>query len=344
MTITTNKVILNEERNVSLVTMILDNQNELKVGKRPAIVVLPGGGYAMCSDREAEVVAFPYLAAGFNAFVLRYSVGDHRRWPNPLNDWDQAMEYILDHAEAWGVAEDKIAVVGFSAGGHLAASAATLAKHRPNAALLGYAALLQDIADACHPGSVVPAPVDCVDGKTPPCFIFAARDDSLVPLSNQTRFMEKLNEFGIIYECHIYPFGGHGFSTGETHISGDTCRRLPNWVKDSIGFLEDVFGALTPKGFKKPTIAGKVNGNREEYLSINCTYHYLSDHPGTDQIIAPIRTVLEGFAKANYKNPESAISIIGSMKLGDILAFLGKSPSELTEIDSLLAKIKNLNN
>ena len=55
--------------------------------ERPAVMVIPGGGYAMCSDGEAEIVAYPYLAAGFHAFVLRYSVGEHRAWPNPLDDF-----------------------------------------------------------------------------------------------------------------------------------------------------------------------------------------------------------------------------------------------------------------
>ena len=199
MTIKTDKIELNARRNVSLVTMIQKVGGEFgDILKRPAILILPGGGYAMCSDREAEAVAYPYLEAGFHAFVLRYSVGEHRIWPNPLEDYDQAMEYILAHSGQWGLAGDKIVVIGFSAGGHLAGCAATLAKHRPGAAILAYAALDQDIASACQPGVEIPSPIDYVDSNTPPCFLFASRDDTSVPVKNTRQFMEKLEQFDII--------------------------------------------------------------------------------------------------------------------------------------------------
>ena len=86
MTINTEKIILNQERNVTLSAMVQTVGGAWGFTERPAVMVIPGGGYAMCSDGEAEIVAYPYLAAGFHAFVLRYSVGEHRAWPNPLDD------------------------------------------------------------------------------------------------------------------------------------------------------------------------------------------------------------------------------------------------------------------
>lgn len=77
-----------------------------------------------------------YLKAGYDAFILRYSVGENHKWPEPLEDYEDAMEYIANHAEEWNVLADKIAVVGFSAGGHLAGAAATIAKHKPAAVYL----------------------------------------------------------------------------------------------------------------------------------------------------------------------------------------------------------------
>ena len=343
MTITTGKVILNEERNVSLVTMIQDVGHELNVGKRPAIIVLPGGGYSMCSDREAEVVAYPYLAAGYHAFVLRYSVGIHRNWPNPLDDWEQAMEYILAHADEWGLAKNKIAVIGFSAGGHLAATAATMAQHRPNAALLGYAALLLDIAQACQPGTDIPAPVDYVDGKTPPCFLFSARDDSAVPTRNQVAFLQKLVDNDIVFECHVYPRGGHGFSTAESQLVGKNPGRLSHWVPDSIGFLEDIFGVLTPKGLEEPVLSGKVNGDREDFLSLSCSLGHLRKNHEAEPIISPIIAVVENHLLSSYKDQDLARRIFDTFVFREILLFLQVPPEEQAKMNAVLQKIPNIN-
>ena len=71
---------------------------------------------------------------------MRYSIKEDAKWPNPLEDYEEAMELIRSKSEEWNVYEDKIALIGFSAGGHLAASAATMSINRPNAAILGYAA------------------------------------------------------------------------------------------------------------------------------------------------------------------------------------------------------------
>ena len=131
------KIVLNGERNVTLTAYTQPVEGEFNhISKRPAVLILPGGGYSMCSDREADPVAFPYLEAGYQAFILRYSVGEDSVWPNPLDDYEQAMALIEERADEWKVLTDKIVVIGFSAGGHLAASAATMSQHRPYAAIL----------------------------------------------------------------------------------------------------------------------------------------------------------------------------------------------------------------
>ena len=93
--------ILNEKRNVTLTAYLQDDSQEFwRAKKRPAVVIFPGGAYAYCSDREADPVAQEYLRAGYHAFVLRYSVGwENAVWPNPLEDYDQAMELIAAHAK-----------------------------------------------------------------------------------------------------------------------------------------------------------------------------------------------------------------------------------------------------
>ena len=136
------EIILNEERNVTLTAYVQDAEGEFGFAKRPAMLVIPGGGYAMCSDREADPVAMAYLKAGYQAFVLRYTCTPRGKWPLPLEDYEQSMTLIEDNAEEWHLDKTKIAVVGFSAGGHLAACAATVAEHKPAAAVLVYPAIL----------------------------------------------------------------------------------------------------------------------------------------------------------------------------------------------------------
>ena len=91
----TEVIVLNEERNVTLTAYLLQVGGEFaNIPKRPAILILPGGGYQMCSDREADPVAMPYLKAGYHVFIMRYSVKADAVWPNPFDEYDQAMELI----------------------------------------------------------------------------------------------------------------------------------------------------------------------------------------------------------------------------------------------------------
>ena len=94
----TETIVLNEERNVTLAAYIQETEGEFGFSKRPAIMVLPGGGYAMCSDREADAVAVAYLKAGYQAFILRYTVRNKGSWPLPLQDYEDAMALIKTKA------------------------------------------------------------------------------------------------------------------------------------------------------------------------------------------------------------------------------------------------------
>lgn len=131
-------ILLNEERNVTLTAYIQEVCGEFGFTKRPAILVLPGGGYTICSDREADPVALAYSRAGYQSFILRYTLRDKGAWPLPLEDYEMAMEMIINNAEEWHLDASKVAAVGFSAVGHLCAVAATIAEHKPAAAILVY--------------------------------------------------------------------------------------------------------------------------------------------------------------------------------------------------------------
>lgn len=344
-------IVLNQERNVTLTTFIQPVEGEFRyIKKRPAILVIPGGGYRMCSDREAEVVALEYLRAGYQAFVLRYSLKKNAVWPNPLDDYDQAMALIRSKAEEWFIYEDKVAVVGFSAGGHLASAAATMAKNRPNAAILGYAVTTEISAHMCSP--TAPSTWDKVDGNTCPCFLFSARTDNIVPITNSLQFMNALDQAGIAFESHIYSHGPHGYSTGNTAVQApDTviCNRAAKWVEDSIEWLKDMLGDFAAEGgMTEPVCSKKLFGDDEEFLSIHCRMSYLMEQEKAQKVLAPLLQVCREKVGAFTKQSDGAkeedmdISVLLSqMTLKDAAGFVGAPKELLEQINQELSQIPN---
>lgn len=335
------KIVLNEERNVTLTAYLQETDGEFGFAKRPAMLVIPGGGYAMCSDREADPVAAAYLKAGYQAFVLRYTCTPKGKWPLPLEDYDQAMGRIIENAEAWYVDADKIAVVGFSAGGHLAACAATVAEHKPAAAVLVYPAILKDICDLCQPG--MPYPHEHVTARTCPCFLVAARDDRTVDISNTLRMELSLAEKGVAFESHIYSYGGHGFSTGEDWINTNSvCPRLPRWVSDSIEWLGEIMGKLTRGGFTEPVHAGSMNGNFAPVLSVDCTLaHLRRQREEAQTVLTPMFAAIEAVAKARQFSVEGLMAAVGNNTAREIMEMCGIPADTIAEIDRQLHGIVN---
>ncbi|MGI6072665.1 MAG: alpha/beta hydrolase [Lachnospiraceae bacterium] len=233
------KIVLNETRNVFMTSYI---QEVGVAGLRPALLVLPGGGYHICSPREGEAVALAFTRYGYNAFVLNYSVDNegtmpgNEKWPNPLDDYEQAMEYLSVHAVSFGIDTERIAVIGFSAGGHLACAAATTGRHRPKAAIIGYPVTGFD-------GRYGPDMYDCVAAvtrKTCPCFVFATVDDPVVDVMNSIKFIEALSEKNVPFESHFYSHGPHAFSTCDPGFGiTDCCPRISDWLDDSAQWLSE---------------------------------------------------------------------------------------------------------
>lgn len=211
----------------------MNRQNQ----KRPCMVVCPGGGYGMCSQRESEPVALHFLPEGFNVFVITYSVAPHR-FPAQLREVAAVMELIYKNAEEWNCDTEKVAIIGFSAGGHLAAHYSTMYNCKEvrevfpesksvNASVLSYPVITAD-PEVAHKGSFSNLlghypetkeeleyfSCDCqVDVNTPPAFIWHTAEDNCVPVQNSLRYATALANHKIPVELHIYPFGGHGLST-----------------------------------------------------------------------------------------------------------------------------------
>src|SRR5699024_696219 len=151
-----------------LTSYILNDSQEFKnITTRPAGLIFPGGGYHFVSDREAEPVAMSFFAEGYNAFVRRYSVGEGEEFASAFREAEEAIALIHQNADEWNVDKDKIAVIGFSAGGHLAASLATMGTIRPDALILGYPCILSSNKLA-FPISSAEAEVD---SSTPQTFL-----------------------------------------------------------------------------------------------------------------------------------------------------------------------------
>lgn len=250
----------------TLKAYIIDDNSNCEGGRKlPAILVCPGGGYGHCSNREGEPIALQYMAAGYCAFVLDYTVATAGRYPEPHYDAFNAIALIREHADEWGIDKDKIAVIGFSAGGHLAASTATLwdeepfksynGMNKPNAAILCYPVISSDPKlghmrsfDAlCGDNEQLKKELSLetrVTYKTPPCFIWHTFEDGVVPVQNSLRFAEALKNADVSCELHIFPHGGHGLSLANRNTAAYDAlivERAQEWVGLSLKWLDDLF-------------------------------------------------------------------------------------------------------
>jgi acetyl esterase/lipase len=204
----------------------------------PAVVVFPGGGYMTWSGGEAEPVALAYLAHGFHAFVVEYSVGAGATFAQAREDAEAALACIRAHSTEWRIAPERVAAIGFSAGGHLAASLSTFGVNRPDALLLGYAITLEITLSAKPP---YPPVVPHVDHDTPPTFLFSTADDRVVPVTHSLAFAAALTAAGVPFELHVFPDGGHGLGLARPSAS-DLGRRtvddpFADWFDLSVRWL-----------------------------------------------------------------------------------------------------------
>lgn len=337
----TFEITLSEERNVTMTMYLNLESKEFHCPARPLMVVLPGGGYGMCSDREAEIVALQYMAVGYQACVLRYTLKDKGGWPNPINDYDAAMEVIARNTEQWRIDMDRTATVGFSAGGHLAACTATIAKHKPRAAICIYPAILKDIVDMCQPG--MPYPAQCVDIDTCPCFIAAARDDGIVNVNNALVFAQALEKVGVNFELHIYSYGQHGFSVGTPAIAVEPIsNRVAHWVTDSIGWLAELMGTFTDRGFTEPVLSPKVNRDEEAYLSVECSLRHIMSQP--QEVKALLKPLFDGLRAAAAEKGltyEGLCGAVGGYKIRELLTVVQVPQEAIRKLDEALNRIPN---
>ncbi|MEE1055453.1 MAG: alpha/beta hydrolase [Acutalibacteraceae bacterium] len=256
-------------RNPYLETYLPFNLTEMhrENRKRPCMVVCPGGGYSMCSQRESEPVALKFLADGYNVFVINYSVAPHR-FPCQLREVAAVMELIYKNADAWNCDTEKIAIIGFSAGGHLAAHYSTMydckevrevfPDSKPvNASVLSYPVISAD-RDFAHMGSFKnllghePDEQEVkyfscnnnVKENTPPAFLWHTAEDNSVPVKNSLVYAEALAKYKIPFELHVFPYGAHGLSTCDDQSCdniNDIHKYNTVWIDNAKKWLRLIF-------------------------------------------------------------------------------------------------------
>ena len=232
----------------------------------PSVIVCPGGAYAFVSEREAEPVAFRFFARGYNVFILNYSVGEDAKNFLPLRELSETVRLVRERAEEYGTDPAHVAVCGFSAGGHLAASLGTMwndpellkvydhrgGANRPDAMILGYPVITAD--EFAHVESIENVS-GCKKG-TPgyeyfsldrrvsetacPAFLWHTVPDDCVPVENSLKLASALHRAGVPFEAHLFPTGGHGMSVC-TEESGSRDDYNAKWMDLCLDWLDRQF-------------------------------------------------------------------------------------------------------
>ena len=248
----------------TLQTYLLDGERV-----RPLVLICPGGGYHFVSPREAEPVALQFNAAGYHACVLDYSVAP-RRHPQPLRDVARALCLVRQNEDAWNVEPARVALCGFSAGGHLAASLGVHwnkpwlagvpgidpAKARPDALILSYPVLSS--GPFAHRGSFenLLGPDASADQlremslelqvaqDTPQAFLWHTVEDEAVPVENSMMFAAALRAHQVPFEMHLYPAGAHGLSLATPETAREPAEadaHIATWMPLCIQWLGVAF-------------------------------------------------------------------------------------------------------
>lgn len=225
-----------------------------------AVIICPGGGYVKTAiDKEGFLVAQSLLEDSITAFVLKYRIPQDLtnidKSLAPLQDAQQAIRYVRKNAVTYQLDTDKIGIMGFSAGGHLASSAAThfrkpadsnerdTTSFRPDFVILIYP-VISFTDELAHRGSrgylLGPNPTaaeilewsneEQVNALSPPAFLVHAADDKSVSVGNSLAYYSACVRHGVPAEMHLYPQGGHGFGIYNTTTPDDWMERLKNWI------------------------------------------------------------------------------------------------------------------
>ena len=254
-----------------------DTIPETEGRKRPGLLIVPGGGYGVCTPREEEPIALKFLPEGYNIFILIYSVAPHG-FPTQLREAAAAMEVIRDRWERNG---EPVIMMGFSAGGHLTAHyanafdwpevRAVFPDSKPvQGTILCYPVITAE-PERTHRNSFerLLGHRDLTDGeirrfscqnlvseKTPPAFLWTTAADEIVPAVNSLLYAKALSDHGVPFELHVYPTGHHGNAavddqTCAVPLSAEDAQSLQN----AVSYIADHCAASIPLMPSTPSIS-----------------------------------------------------------------------------------------
>ena len=246
---------------------ILESVKNLR--RRPAVLILPGGGYAHVSWREAEPVALRFAAKGYAAFVLTYSCCPHV-FPTALREAAMAMHYIRQHAQRLAIHPNMVAAIGFSAGGHLCGTLGTLFDSSEVADLAPADVIRPNALGLCYPVAVSWGRTHegsfqnltggdeqmrsrlslekLVRADMPPVFLWHTRQDTSVPCRNSLILAEALEEAEVPFALHIYHQGHHGVSVADETVY--PVQAMPVVSADVPGWTDTMMAYFRELGFR----------------------------------------------------------------------------------------------
>lgn len=262
------KVIIQEKTDQSeeayMITYFWEESKELYPGqRRPVILICPGGAYRMTSDREAEGIALRFMAEGYHTAVLRYSTAP-ARYPAALCQLAKAVSILKEKSDDWLIKKDSVIVMGFSAGGHLAASLGVFwnrpelfekpdlspGQIRPAGMILSYPVITSGeyghqesfknlLGERYEELKDTLSLEKQVSPDTPRTFLWHTMEDATVPMENSLLFLQALRHNGVPAEYHLFPYGKHGVGLGNSLTAGE----------DGSGFAPcaDCWSALAAK-------------------------------------------------------------------------------------------------
>lgn len=244
------------------------NDNFLIGNKSPGIIVVPGGAYSQLTIKESDPVAFAFSCEGFLTFVLHYSL--KTKFPTPMLELAYSIDYLRKNANKYHLDEDKLGIIGFSAGGHLVTSYGYLYEHedftkninikkellRPNFIIASYPVITmkekthletrQNITNMDEKLTKLLSVEDNISSNYPPTFVWTTLEDTIVSPENTKMFIESLKINNILHDYFIYPYLDHGLSIisplnhNEEFLNIEKAKEASFWFNKALNFINTI--------------------------------------------------------------------------------------------------------
>lgn len=260
------KIILDKAHNSDVTAYLTEDYHiDGEKSVAPAVIICPGGGWFSLSEREGEPVALAFVNQGFQAFVFHYGVEEVNNKKaqivtDAISDLDKAVQIIQERYQEFRVDRNRMVLLGFSAGGQLAALYGNQHFSGIKAVVLCYPLcdmesvirymkskdiveddrkILEKAYSICGNDT---SPIQFVNPNTPPTFIWHTANDTLLPVENTLHYAQKLAENGIPFELHVYEKGAHGLSLGKKHSActkKETNSYCAQWFEALLAWMKE---------------------------------------------------------------------------------------------------------